>query len=249
MKLVSRFIAFPLIYSYNLNDTLNRKDLPCMEELDVFAKLEEASAITQYGEIFGDDSEKAKQIAAHKAWLQFIRRERPSPAFPYKVGIYIRYYNQTKYDNYLEFHKKSFLDTLELVPNWEFVGFYIDEGMTAPNMETAPEWSRLLEDCFDGKVDLIITQKISNVSKKIPEITWCARLLAAQENPVGIYFISEDVFTLASYYMQDLRDVAFLPEGIEFNNRLEQEYPSGTYPRRERCCPHREGDPCPPRHY
>ncbi len=163
-------------------------------------------------------------LEEHKNWLKSIRHERPSKARHFKVAVYIRYYNQTKYDNYLEFHKKSFLDTLELVPNWEFVGFYIDEGMTAPNMETAPEWSRLLEDCFDGKVDLIITQKISNVSKKIHEITWCARLLAAQENPVGIYFISEDVFTLASYYMQDLRDVAFLPEGIEFNNRLEQEY-------------------------
>ena len=42
-----------------------------------------------------------------------------------------------------------------------FVGFYVDEGSTAPNMESAPEWSRLLQDCYDEKVDLIITQKAS----------------------------------------------------------------------------------------
>lgn len=89
-------------------------------------------------------------------------------------------------------------------------------------MENAEDWSRLLDDCMTGKVDLIITQKISNVSKKISEVTWCARLLASLEKPVGIYFVSEDVFTLASYYMQDLRDTVFLPEGFEYNNRLEQ---------------------------
>ena len=49
-----------------------------MEELEVFSKLEEISAVTQYGDLFGDDAEKAKQIANHKAWLQSIRHERPS---------------------------------------------------------------------------------------------------------------------------------------------------------------------------
>ena len=30
---------------------------------------------------------------------------------------------------------------------------------------------------------------------------------------MGIYFISEDIFTLASYYQPDLRDTGLLPEG------------------------------------
>ena len=78
-------------------------------------------------------------------------------------------------------------------------------------LESAPAWSRLLEDAMNGKVNLIITQKVSNVSKKIQEVTICARLLAAQNPPIGIYFISEDIFTLASYYQNDLRDTFFLP--------------------------------------
>ena len=63
----------------------------------------------------------------------------------------------------------------------------------------------------DKKADLIITQKVSNVSRKMHEITLLARLLAAQKHPIGIYFISEDIFTLASYYQDDLRDTFFLP--------------------------------------
>lgn len=182
-----------------------------MSELDIYNKLNEIST-PQFALTFGDESEQAMKIAEHKAWLQSIRHERPNTAVSYKVGIYIRYYNQTKYDNYIAYHKKDFADTIALCPNWTLVDFYIDEGQTAPNMESAPNWCRLLRDAMEGKVDLIITQKISNVSKKMHEIILCSRLLARQEHPVGIYFISEDLFTLASYYQNDLCNTEFLPE-------------------------------------
>ena len=65
---------------------------------------------------------------------------------------------------------------------------------------------------MDGKVNLIITQKVSNVSRKDYEIAFVARMLAALDNPVGIYFVSEDIFTLASYYQNDLRDTGFFPD-------------------------------------
>ena len=111
--------------------------------------------------------------------LSNLRGERPNPQQHYKVGIYIRYFNQTKHVDYLDYHVKQYQDTMALCPNWELIDFYIDEGATAPNMESAPEWCRLLQDCFRGKVNLIITQKVSNVSKKDYEITFLARILAA----------------------------------------------------------------------
>ena len=182
-----------------------------MEELEVFQKFDEIAVITQYGDLFGGDKEKAKQIAAHKAWLQSIRHERPSTSHPFKIGVYIRYFNQTKYDNYLAYHKKQFSDSIGLCPKWELIDFYIDNGASTPYMENAPEWSRLMQDCMDGKVDLIITQKVSNVSKSPVEIAFCSRMLATQPHPIGIYFISEDIFTLASYYLEDLKDPEFFP--------------------------------------
>lgn len=182
-----------------------------MNEPDVFQRMSEIAATPQFAMVFGDDNELTRKVVEHREWLKSIRHERPSPEVPFKVGIYIRYFNQTRYENYLEFHKKQFEDTIALCPNWTLVDFYIDEGSTAPNMESAPAWSQLLDDCFDGKVNLIITQKVSNVSKRTAEVTLCARLLAAQKKPIGIYFISEDIFTLASYYRDDLKDPFFLP--------------------------------------
>ena len=80
-------------------------------------------------------------------------------------------------------------------------------------MESSKEWCRLLGDCFSGKVNLIVTQKVRSVSNDPEEMAFVARLLAAQKNPVGIYFISEDIFTLASYYQSDLKDQQMLPFG------------------------------------
>ncbi len=157
------------------------------------------------------DAEQQTLFTEHRAWLKNIKHERPLPKHDFKVAVYIRYFNQTKYDDYLEAHKQQFLCSIALCPNWEFIGFYVDEGGTAPNMESAEAWSQLLQDCYDEKVDLIITQKTSNVSKKHQELSFCARLLAGLEKPVGIYFISEDIYTLASYYQEDLKDPCFLP--------------------------------------
>ena len=181
-----------------------------MQEVEVFEKLN-AIATPQFAMTFGEDTEQAIKIAEHKSWLSSIRHERPATNTPFKVGVYIRYFNQTKYENYLAYHKKQFADTIALCPKWTLVDFYVDEGASAPNMETAPEWSRLLGDAMEGKVDLILTQKVSNVSKKMPEVTFCARALARQNPPIGIYFISEDIFTLASYYQEDIKDTFFFP--------------------------------------
>ena len=180
-------------------------------EVEVYERLMQIGEAQRFSTFFGASTEHAQKIAEHKAWLQNIRHERPNTAHHYRVAVYIRYYNQTKYDNYLEKHIQDFDDTLSLCPNWEFVGYYIDEGSTAPNMENAKEWSRLLQDCLDGKIDLIITQKVKNVSRKPHEITYLARILARQNPPIGIYFISEDIFTLASYYREDTKDTFFLP--------------------------------------
>lgn len=180
-------------------------------EINIVNKFNEIARTPQQLHLFDDGSERSRIIAEHKNWLQTIRHECPNPATHYKIGVYIRYFNQTKYEDYLSFHKQQFIDTVALCPNWQLIDFYIDEGATTPNMESSPEWCRLLDDAMSRKVDLIITQKVSNVSKKPKEVTFCSRILALLNPPIGIYFISEDIFTLASYYQKDLKDTFFLP--------------------------------------
>lgn len=186
-----------------------------------------SSAVQSLSHNSADQSMQPLLRSPCRTLLSNLRGERPNPQQHYKVGIYIRYFNQTKYADYLNYHVKQYQDTMALCPNWELIDFYIDEGATAPNMESAPEWCRLLQDCFRGKVNLIITQKVSNVSKKDYEITFLARILAALAKPVGIYFVSEDIFTMASCY-QDTFTNSTLWSPIRSNTAFSDVSPSTT---------------------
>ena len=66
-------------------------------------------------------------VEQHRQWLKSIRHETPSPKIPFKVAVYIRFFNQTKYgdEEYLERNKEVFRATLAQYPLWKFVGFYI----------------------------------------------------------------------------------------------------------------------------
>ena len=56
-------------------------------------------------------------VRKHRAWLDLVQHEYPLPYIHYKIGVYIRYFNQTEYANYLSYHKKQFRDTVALCPN------------------------------------------------------------------------------------------------------------------------------------
>lgn len=194
---------------------MNQNDISRIMELsdpDVLADNSEE----QFQNVFRrhiKDNPKKELIARHKIWLSTIQHEYPMPYIPYRIGVYIRYHNQTKHDNYIELQKLQRHEDIALCPAWTLVDFYVDNGARAPRMENSKEWCRLLEDCFSGKVDLIVTQTVKSVSRNPDEVLFIARTLAAQKHPVGIYFISEDIFTLASYYRQDLREKNLLPSG------------------------------------
>ena len=106
-----------------------------------------------------DDPNKIT-IAKHRLWLDSLQHEYPMPFVPYRVGVYIRFFNQTKYSDevYLEKHKAQFREDIACCPRWTLVDYYMDYGSVAPGMEYSKEWLRLRDDCFAGKVNLIVTQ-------------------------------------------------------------------------------------------
>ena len=49
--------------------------------------------------VFRPDDISAEQkdlIRRHQLWLSTIQKEYPLPSHPYRIGVYIRYFNQTK---------------------------------------------------------------------------------------------------------------------------------------------------------
>ncbi len=44
---------------------------------------------------------------------------------------------------------------------WEFAGIYSDEGISGTKKEIRPEFLRLINDCENGRIDMVITKSIS----------------------------------------------------------------------------------------
>ena len=79
-----------------------------MEQLDIFQKMGEIGLAPTSASEIRALTEHERMIQRHRAWLREIRRERPSTEKAYRIGVYIRFFNQTNYENYLDYHKVQF---------------------------------------------------------------------------------------------------------------------------------------------
>ena len=116
----------------------------------------------------------------------------------------------------LETEKTQFETGIKNREDWEFAGCYAD---SCPVTGERPELMRLLDDCRAGKIDIIVTKGTSRISKNITEILHIALELAMlKNNPVGIYFMEEDSYTLSNTEIFCLGGLAAI-ESEKFNQK------------------------------
>lgn len=76
---------------------------------------------------------------------------------------------------------------IEKNPRLQLVDIYGDHGISGLRMETRPELQRLIQDCTDGKVDVIYTKSISRIARNAGE----CQMLLDQLHALGVYIIFE----------------------------------------------------------
>lgn len=87
-----------------------------------------------------------------------------------------------------------FNDYISKVPNWEFIGSYIDEGISGTLVKKREEFLRMIEDAKRHKFDLILTKEISRFSRStLDSIKYTQELLS---NGVGVYFLNDNINTI-----------------------------------------------------
>ncbi len=87
-----------------------------------------------------------------------------------------------------------FNDYISKVPNWEFIGSYIDEGISGTGVKKREEFLRMIEDAKRHKFDLILTKEISRFSRStLDSIMYTQELLS---NGVGVYFLNDNLNTI-----------------------------------------------------
>ena len=87
-----------------------------------------------------------------------------------------------------------FNDYITKVPNWDFVGSYIDEGISGTQVKKREEFLKMIEDANRDKFDLILTKEISRFSRNtLDSIKYTQELLS---NGVGVYFLNDNINTI-----------------------------------------------------
>ena len=87
-----------------------------------------------------------------------------------------------------------FNDYISKVPNWEFIGSYIDEGISGTQVKKREEFLRMTRDAKRHKFDLILTKEISRFSRStLDSIKYTQELLS---NGVGVYFLNDNINTI-----------------------------------------------------
>ena len=79
-------------------------------------------------------------------------------------------------------------------PEWEFVGIYTDDGITATNTSHRDGFKQMIEDALAGKIDLIITKSVSRFARNTVDSLTTVREL--KEKGIEIYFEKENIWTL-----------------------------------------------------
>ena len=87
-----------------------------------------------------------------------------------------------------------FKEVIAYHPNWEMVEIYADYGITGTSWEKRKDFSRMIEDCKEGKIDLVLVKSLSRFARNTLDFLRCIRML--KERNIGVWFDEERINTL-----------------------------------------------------
>ena len=93
---------------------------------------------------------------------------------------------EAQIEHYTEYIKSN--------PAWTLEGLYADDGISGTNTKKREEFNRLIEDCLNGNVDMVITKSISRFARNTLDCLKYIRQLKDKNIPV--YFEKENINTL-----------------------------------------------------
>ncbi len=79
-------------------------------------------------------------------------------------------------------------------PEWEFVGVYADEGISATSTKNREQFNAMIEDCKRGLIDMILTKSISRFARNTVDCLNYIRMLKGMNIPV--FFEKESINTM-----------------------------------------------------
>ena len=144
---------------------------------------------------------KLPAIQARKKVVAYARVSRDTERLMHSVSAQVSYYSALIQKN----------------PEWEYAGVYADMGISGTDTARRSEFLRMLEDCEEGKIDIILTKSISRFARNTVDLLETVRHLKnlgieVQFEKENIHSLSEDgelmLTLLASFAQEESRSIS-----------------------------------------
>ena len=130
-----------------------------------------------------------------------------------RVAVYARVStDDPRQTSSYELQKNHYTDLVNRRPDWELVDIYADEGISGTSLNHRDSFLRMIEDCNNDKIDLIVTKSVSRFARNIMDCIGYVRLLKGRKPPIGIFFETENIYTLDPNSEMSLAFIATLAQ-------------------------------------
>ncbi|SDB66080.1 Site-specific DNA recombinase [Butyrivibrio sp. INlla16] len=114
-----------------------------------------------------------------------------------RVAVYARVSTDDPHQtSSYELQKNHYEDMVNEKPNWDLVDIYADEGISGTSLLHRDSFNRMIEHCNNGEIDIIVTKSVSRFARNIVDCISQVRMLKTLDPPVGVFFETENIFTL-----------------------------------------------------
>lgn len=135
-----------------------------------------------------------------------------------RVAVYARVStDDPRQTSSYELQKNHYIDIVSHRPGWKLVDIYADEGISGTSLQRREAFIRMIKDCHDRKIDLIVTKSVSRFARNVLDCIGYVRQLAAMQPPIGVFFETENIYTLNSNSEMSLSFISTLAQEESHN--------------------------------
>lgn len=120
-----------------------------------------------------------KRLPAKKKVAAYARVSKDTERLMHSASVQVSYYSKLIQSN----------------PEWEYAGVYADYGITGRKVAVRDEFKRMLQDCKDGKIDIILTKSISRFARNTVDLLETVRHL--KELGIEVRFEEQNINTMS----------------------------------------------------
>lgn len=96
-----------------------------------------------------------------------------------------------------ELQQEHYQNLADAHPNWDLRHIFADEGISGTSLKNRDEFNDMINRCMNGEFNLIVTKSVSRFARNLVDCISLVRKLKNLSPPVGVFFETDNLFTLS----------------------------------------------------